>query len=148
MTFASLNHPADDIASLNHPADDVASLSNCSVAHFSNADLPIETKKRNEAARKLHASIRKRHITERRRVKRRLLMLKHMKLVPLDQVQPCRLLDRSALNLLVSEKRIFESEEWLSAPIINASHFILAKLFERKPTVMAQDSKMSAALLQ
>ena len=47
------------------------------------------------------------------------------------QVQPCRLLDRSALNLLVSEKWIFESEEWLSAPIINASQFILAKLFER-----------------
>ena len=49
------------------------------------------------------------------------------------------------LILLVSEKRILESEEWLTAPIINASQFILASLRE---TYMAQDSKMFAARWQ
>ena len=51
----SINHSVDSL--LNHPADD-APLLNCSADHSANVDLPIEIKKRNEAAQKLHASIR------------------------------------------------------------------------------------------
>ena len=40
------------------------------------------------------------------------------------QVQPDCWIE--ALNLLVSEKQILESEEWLSAPIIKVNQFILA----------------------
>ena len=84
----------------NHPADDVASLSNCSAAHLTNADLPIETKKRNEAARKLHAPIRtKAH--NRKKGEKKVVDVETYE-ANTTQVQPdCWI---KALNLFVSEK--------------------------------------------
>ena len=127
-----LNHPADDVPPLlDHPANDVPPLLDHpadDVASLSNADLPIETKKRNEAARKLHASIRKKAHNRKKKGEKKVVDVETYE-ASATQVEPDCWIE--ALNLLVSEKRILESEEWLSAPIINASQFILAKQFER-----------------
>ena len=116
-----LDHPADNIPPrLDHPANNVPPL----------LDHPaddVETKKRNEAARKLHASIRKK--AHNRKKKGEKVIDVETYEASATQVEPDCWIE--ALNLLVSEKRILESEEWLSAPIVNASQFILAKQFER-----------------
>ena len=118
-----LNHPADDAPLLDHPADDALLLD-----HPADDIAPL-LKKRNEAARKLHASIRTKAHNRKKKAEKKVIDVETYE-ANTTQMQPDCWIE--ALNLLVSEKQILESEEWLSAPIINASQFVLAKQFERK----------------
>ena len=114
---------------LNRSGDEIDPPLDCSADHLANVDLPIEIKKRNEAARKLHASIRTKAHNRKKKAEKKVIDVEAHEANTTQEQPDCWI---EALNLLVSEKRILESEEWLSAPIINASQFLLAKQFERK----------------
>ena len=108
-----LNHPANDAPLLNHPAND-APLLNRPADHSANVDLPIEIKIKNEAAQKLHVSIRTKAHNRKKKAEKEVIDVETYE-ANTTQVQPDCWIE--ALNLLVSEKQILESEEWLSAPI-------------------------------